>query len=167
MKSRGEKKQVIDLLRSKFAEAKSAVVVNYQGLKSDEMDELRKLLREQQVEFFVTKNSLVKIAAKDTDIDQITPLFKGPTSIALSSEDLVAPAKHLNEFAKEHNALKMLGGYLTGKVLSVEEVKFLAKLPSLDGMRAQFLSVLMGVPSKMARLINAYKEEQEKSEAEA
>ncbi len=163
MKSRGEKKQVIDLLHSKFSEAKSAVVVNYQGLKSSEMDELRKLLRDDQVEFFVTKNSLVKIAAKDTELDQIANLFKGPTSIALGSEDPVAPARSISEFAKDHKALKVLGGYLTGNVLSIDEVKAVAKLPNLDGMRAQLLSVLMGVPSQMVRLINAYKEE--KSEA--
>jgi large subunit ribosomal protein L10 len=87
--------------------------------------------------------------------------FKGPMSIAISKDSPIDPAKWLFEFSKEHKALEILGGYLDGKVLSVEEVKALALLPDLDGMRSKLLSVLNGVASKFVRLVNAYKESQE------
>ena len=164
MKSRAEKKKVIDQLSQSFSELTSLVMVNYQGLKSVEMDELRKSLRDNDVEFYVVKNSLMKIASKDTGIEALTASFKGPMSIAISKDSPINPAKWVFEFSKEHKALEILGGYLDGKVLSVEEVKALALLPDLDGMRSKFLSVLNGVASKFVRLVNAYKESQEGAE---
>ena len=166
MKSRAEKKKVIDQLSQSFSELTSLVMVNYQGLKSVEMDELRKSLRENDVEFYVVKNSLMKIASKDTGIEALSANFKGPMSIAISKDSPINPAKWVFEFSKEHKALEILGGYLDGKVLSVEEVKALALLPDLDGMRSKLLSVLNGVASKFVRLVNAYKESQEGGAAE-
>jgi len=166
VKSRAEKKKVIDQLSQSFSELTSLVMVNYQGLKSVEMDELRKSLRENDVEFYVVKNSLMKIASKDTGIEALSANFKGPMSIAISKDSPINPAKWVFEFSKEHKALEILGGYLDGKVLSVEEVKALALLPDLDGMRSKLLSVLNGVASKFVRLVNAYKESQEGGAAE-
>ncbi len=161
MKSRAEKKKVIDQLSQSFSELTSLVMVDYQGLKSGEMDELRKSLRDNNVEFYVVKNSLMKIAAKNTGIEAMEANFKGPMSIAISKDSPIDPAKWLFEFSKEHKALEILGGYLDGKTLSVEEVKALALLPDLDGMRSKLLSVLNGVASKFVRLVNAYKESQD------
>jgi len=165
VKSRAEKKKVIDQLSQSFSELTSLVMVDYQGLKSGEMDELRKSLRDNNVEFYVVKNSLMKIAAKDTGIEAMESNFKGPMSIAISKDSPIDPAKWLFEFSKEHKALKILGGYLDGKVLSEEEVKALALLPDLDGMRSKLLSVLNGVASKFVRLVNAYKESKEEGGA--
>ncbi len=161
MKSRAEKKKVIDQLSQSFSDLKSLVMVDYQGLKSGEMDELRKSLRDNNVEFYVVKNSLMKIASKGTGVEALEADFKGPMSIAISKDNPVDPAKWIFEFSKEHKALKILGGYLDGKVLTVDEVKALALLPDLDGMRSKLLSVLNGVASKFVRLVNAYKESQE------
>jgi len=161
VKSRAEKKKVIEQLSQSFSELTSLVMVDYQGLKSGEMDELRKSLRDNNVDFYVVKNSLMKIAAKDTGIEAMGANFKGPMSIAISKDSPIDPAKWLFEFSKEHKALEILGGYLDGKVLSIEEVKALALLPDLDGMRSKLLSVLNGVASKFVRLVNAYKESQE------
>jgi large subunit ribosomal protein L10 len=161
VKSRAEKKKVIDLLSQSFSDLTSLVMVDYQGLKSGEMDELRKSLRDNNVDFYVVKNSLMKIASKDTGLDTISASFKGPMSIAISKDSPIDPAKWLFEFSKEHKALKILGGYLDGAILSKEEVKVLALLPDLDGMRSKLLSVLNGVASQFVRLVNAYKENQE------
>ena len=161
MKSRAEKKKVIDQLRLSFSELTSLVMVDYQGLKSGEMDELRKSLRDNNVDFYVVKNSLIKIASKDTRIEAMEANFKGPMSIAISKDSPIDPAKWLFEFSKEHKALEILGGYLDGKILSIEEVKALALLPDLDGMRSKLLSVLNGVASKFVRLVSAYKDSQE------
>ncbi len=160
MKSKSEKKQVLDVLQSKFSKAAAGVVVDYQGIKAGEMDALRSMLRKNNVDFYVAKNSLARIAAKSTAVEKITKLFKGPMSIAVS-EDPVASAKWLFEYAKTNEKIKIIGGFLGDKTLTLEEVKALAKLPSLNGMRSQFLSVLMGVPSKFVRLVNALKEKTE------
>ncbi|MBN2695406.1 50S ribosomal protein L10 [bacterium] len=161
MKSKAQKKELIDALHGKFESAVSAVVLNYQGVKAGDMDELRKTLRTKGIDFYVVKNSLARIATNDTELSVIGKMFRGPISVAVSATDAVAPAKELDEFARRFKSLEILGGYLSGKMLSPDEVRALAKLPSLDGMRARFLSVLMGVPSKFARLVNAYKEKQE------
>jgi len=161
VKSRAEKKKVIDQLSQSFSELTSLVMVDYQGLKSGEMDELRKSLRDNNVDFYVVKNSLIKIASKDTGIEAMEANFKGPMSIAISKDSPIDPAKWLFEFSKEHKALEILGGYLDGKILSIEEVKALALLPDLDGMRSKLLSVLNGVASKFVRLVSAYKDSQE------
>ena len=166
MKSRVEKKKVIEQLNQSFSELTSLVIADYQGLKSGEMDELRKSLRENDVDFYVVKNSLMKIAAKDTGIDALEANFKGPMSIAISKDSPINPAKWLFEFSKEHKALEILGGYLDGNVLSVDEVKALALLPDLDGMRSKLLSVFNGVGSQFVRLVNAYKESQEETATE-
>jgi len=161
VKSKAQKKELIDALHGKFENAVSAVIISYQGVKAGDMDELRKALRTKGIDFYVVKNSLARIASNDTGVSVIGKMFKGPISVAVSSKDAVAPAKELDEFSKRFKSLQILGGYLSGKMLTPDEVKALAKLPSLDGMRARLLSVLMGVPSKFARLVNAYKEKQE------
>jgi len=165
VKSRIEKKKVIDQLSQSFSELTSLVIADYQGLKSGEMDELRKSLRDNDVEFYVVKNSLMKIASKDTGVDSLAANFKGPMSIAISKDSPINPAKWLFEFSKEHKALEILGGYLDGKILSTEEVKALALLPDLDGMRSKLLSVLNGVASQFVRLVNTYKDTKDGAEA--
>jgi len=140
VKSRAEKKKVIDQLSQSFSELTSLVMVDYQGLKSGEMDELRKSLRDNNVDFYVVKNSLIKIASKDTGIEAMEANFKGPMSIAISKDSPIDPAKWLFEFSKEHKALEILGGYLDGKILSIEEVKALALLPDLESLHG-FLGI--------------------------
>ncbi len=163
MKSRSEKQKIVDVLHESFSNAISASVASYQGLNSGEMDELRKELRALDVKYYVVKNTLARKAAEGTQFSEMTASLKGPVSIAISLDNPVNPAKGLFEFSKDHKALKLLSGCLDGKLLSEKEIKALAALPDLDGMRSVLLSVLSGLGSKFVRLLDAYKTSKEEN----
>ena len=101
-----QKKQLVEEIAEKLKNSVSTIVVDYRGLNVAEVTELRKQLREAGVEFKVYKNSLTRRAAEAVDLNGLTEVLTGPNAIAFSNEDVVAPAKILNNFAKEnaHNA---------------------------------------------------------------
>ena len=136
-----EKAAIVSQLKEAFSDYQVMVLADYRGLDVDSMNALRKQLRESGVTFRVVKNTLLRIASEDTDVAQIQDLFVGPTAIAISNDDPVAPAKILKEFAKENEALKIKGGILAGKPLTVADVEGLANLPDREVLLAQLLSV--------------------------
>ncbi|MCX6808954.1 MAG: 50S ribosomal protein L10 [Candidatus Berkelbacteria bacterium] len=169
-KTRELKSELIDSMNSKFDRAKSAVIVDYKGLKVKESEELRRLLRAKNVEFNVTKNTLVRIAMKKHGIEFDESIFKKPVAIAFAMGDEVAPAKEIDLFAKKHEALEILGGILENKMIDAAMVKKLASLPSKDQMRAQFVgtiaaplsgfvNVMAGNLRGLVQVLNAYKQE--------
>ncbi len=137
-----EKAAVVSQLKEAFSNYQVMILTDYRGLDVESMNALRKQLRENAVVFRVVKNTLLRIASKETEIEKIQELFTGPTAIAISTKDPVAPAKVLKEFAKEHDALKIKGGILSGKPLSVSDVEYLANLPDRDILLAQLFSVM-------------------------
>ena len=114
------------------------------------MNELRKQLREAGVEFQVIKNTMTRRAAAAAGIEGLDPMLVGPTAIAFSKEDVVAPAKILSKFAKEHEQLEIKGGLVEGKVVGLDEIQALADLPSREGLLSMLLSVLQA-PSATLR----------------
>ncbi|MGM0501593.1 MAG: 50S ribosomal protein L10 [Bacillota bacterium] len=137
-----EKKKVIDDLTVKFNEAKSAVLTDYRGLNVEQMTELRAKLREAGVDYKVAKNTLAYLAAKEAGCEDIKDYLKGPTAIAFSDEDPVAPAKILSEFAEEHEALEIKSGLLDKDVLDIDEVESLANVPSREELLGRLASGL-------------------------
>jgi large subunit ribosomal protein L10 len=115
------------------------------------MNDLRRKLRESDIEYQVVKNTLLVRAAEDTDVALIKDYFKGPSAVAISYEDPVAPAKVLTQFAKDNDKLEIKVGVLNGKVLDVNAIKALATLPSREVLLAQFLAVLNAVPTSFVR----------------
>ncbi|MEE9519346.1 MAG: 50S ribosomal protein L10 [bacterium] len=136
--------EAVEELREKFDRAKAAVFADFRGSSVAQMNELRNRLRAEQVEFRVIKNRLARRAAADTPLAEATDIFEGPTSVALSYDNLVAPAKVLTAYAKEQKTIEIKGGLLEGRPLDVESVRRLAELPLLEAIQAQFLSVLQG-----------------------
>ena len=124
------KKQIVDEIAGKLKDSVSTVVVDYRGLNVAEVTELRKQLREAGIEFKVYKNSMTRRAADQVELSGLNEALTGPNAIAFSNEDVVAPAKILNDFAKKHEALEIKAGVIEGNVASVEEIKALADLPS-------------------------------------
>jgi large subunit ribosomal protein L10 len=108
-------------------------------------------MRENQAEFKVLKNTLAQIAVKDTALDGLTPLLKGPTALAYSA-DPIAAAKVIVKFANTNDKLKVVGGYLNGQLLSEASVKALATLPSLDELRGTLIGLIQAPATKLARL---------------
>ncbi|WP_265606324.1 50S ribosomal protein L10 [Bacillus velezensis] len=152
-------------MASKLKESKSTIIVDYRGLNVSEVTELRKQLREANVEFKVYKNTMTRRAVEQAELDGLNDVLTGPNAIAFSTEDVIAPAKVLNEFAKNHEALEIKAGVIEGKVSSVEEVKALAELPSRDGLLSMLLSVLQAPVRNLALAAKAVADQKEEQGA--
>jgi large subunit ribosomal protein L10 len=149
-----DKKKVVENLHDSFSRAKVVILTDYKGLDVDAINGLRRKLRAEQVEFTVAKNTLIKRAAKDMDVALIDEHLKGPSALALSYDDPVAPAKVLTEFAKDHESLEIKIGVMDGKVLDLSAIKALSALPSREVLLAQVLSAMNGVPTAFVRVLN-------------
>ena len=149
-----EKKKIVEDLRDQFSRSKVLIVTDYKGLNVETMTELRRILRESQVDYRVVKNTMLIRAAETTSVDAIKDYFKGPSAIAFSFEDPVAPAKILTEFAKKNDKLEIKAGIMEDKVLDLASIKALAALPSRESLMGQMLSVMVGVPTGFVRVLN-------------
>ncbi|MFD1359587.1 50S ribosomal protein L10 [Fictibacillus halophilus] len=159
------KKQVVSTISEKLQNSQSTILVDYRGLTVAEVTELRKSLREAGIEFKVYKNSMVVRAAEENNLNELSEHLTGPTAIAFSNEDVVAPAKILNDFAKKHEALEIKAGVIEGRIASLEEVKALAELPSREGLLSMVLSVLQAPIRNFALATKAVAEQKEEQGA--
>ncbi len=152
--NREEKADKVRLLNETFSQAKFAVVADYRGLKVSEMEQLRADLRKNQSQFQVAKNTLLKLAVQGTEYEELSDSFSGTTAVAFSFDDPVAMAKALSDFAKDNEALQVRCAVLDGKILSTDEVKAIAKLPSREQMLGQVCGLLVAVPTNFVRTLN-------------
>ena len=143
----------------------STVIVDYRGLSVSEVTELRKQLRDAGVEFKVYKNTLTRRAVEQVELTGLNDFLTGPNAIAFSNEDVIAPAKIINEFAKSHEALEIKAGVIEGNVATVEEVKALAELPSREGLLSMLLSVLQAPVRNLALATKAVADQKEEQGA--
>ncbi len=150
-----EKKQIVSSMAEQFKTAVSGVFVDYCGLTVEEDTQLRNKLREAGVEYKVVKNTLTRFAAKEVGFDELDPILNGPTSLAISMTDEVAPAKVIADFAKSHEQLEIKAGFLDGKVLALDEVKTLAATPNRETLLAKLLGSLNAPISNLARTLQA------------
>jgi large subunit ribosomal protein L10 len=166
--NRVQKKEWISGLNGSAKQAEILIVTHYKGLTVAELSRLRTKVRGFGASFKVTKNSLAKLALAGTQFESLTDHFKGPTAVAYSV-DPVSAAKVLAEFSKENDKLVLLGAAFGDQVLDADGIKELAKLPSLDELRATIISLIMtpatriaGVTSapagQLARVLGAYAE---------
>ena len=148
------KKQIVAQLKDKFGQAKLIVLTDYKGLNVSAMNDLRAKLREAGIDYHVVKNTLLRRAAQDTDAAALIDSFTGPSAIAVSLDDPVAPAKVLTEFSKANGKLEIKAGVMEGKILDASSIKALASLPSREVLLAKLLSVLVAVPTGMVTVLN-------------
>lgn len=160
-----EKQLLVETATTQFKDAASVVVMDYRGLTVQEATELRKQLRDAGIVMQVIKNSVLSRAAEAAGLEGMNDVFKGPTAIAFSNEDVIAPAKIIADFAKEAPALEIKGGVIEGKVSSVEEMNALAKLPNREGLLSMLLSVLQAPVRNTALIIKAVAESKEEEVA--
>jgi|SRR5699024_3214565 len=160
-----QKKQIVSEIVTKFRDSESTVLVDYRGLDVAEVTELRKQLREAGVDYKVYKNSMSRRAAAEVELSELDEILTGPTAIAFSEDDVVAPAKILNNFAKEHDNLEIKGGVIEGKVATIEQIKELASLPNYEGLLSMLLSVLQAPVRNFAYATKAIAEQKEEEEA--
>ena len=151
--NRTEKEKVIAELHAKMAKARAAIVAEPRGLDVETVTALRKKLRDAKVEYRVVKNTLAARAAKGTPLEVVADRFVGPTALVMSYDDVVAPAKLLTEFMKDRENFVIRGAVVEGVLVDAKGVLALAKLPSLNELRAQILGMLAQPATKLARVI--------------
>ena len=170
---RSTKKQVIDELHEKLKSVKLAVLADYSSMDVAQMTDLRNRLRDFNSEMKVVKNNLLKIALKDTDFELLDDHIKDPRALIMHFDDVVEPTKALVEFAKKNENLEIISGALDGKVLTGEDLKVLAELPSREvllakllsvmvGAQTQFVTVLSGVQRSFVQVLESYRVQKEK-----
>lgn len=149
-----QKKQVVNEMVEKFKAASAGVFVDYRGLTVEEDTELRRKFREAGVEYKVVKNTLTSRAAKEVGLEALDPILNGPTALAMSNDNPVAPAKIIAEFAKKHEALEVKAGFMDGAVMSVAEVNTLAATPTREELLAKMMGSMKSPISGLVRLLN-------------
>ena len=149
-----QKKNYITEMTANFENSEAVLVTHYQGLTVKQLDELRKQMRKQGIQFKITKNRITKLALEKTKCKDLANLFTGPTAVALS-KDAISAAKILTKFSKENNNLKILGGIMGKEILDVAAVANVATLPTLDEARAKIIGILRSPAQKIASILLA------------
>ena len=129
-------------------------VTDYHGINAEETSELRNKLSQRGAEFHVVKNSSLRIVAKEKEIENISDYLNGHTAIVVGGDDVSGVAKDLNAYFKDKDKVSVKCGALNNKVLTADEVNKLAKLPSLEIIRSQFLSLINSPASQLLSLLN-------------
>lgn len=160
-----KKQELVNQIAEEIKASSSIVIADYRGLNVAEVTELRNNMRNEGLTFKVYKNSLVRRAMEQAGIEGLDEVLTGPNAIAFSTEDVVAPARVLNDFAKTHENLELKAGVIEGKVASLEEVKAIATLPNKEGLLSMLLSVLTAPMRNTALAVKAVADQKAEQEA--
>jgi large subunit ribosomal protein L10 len=152
--NRSEKTDAVAALNATFNAAASVIVTRNLGLTVAQSTDLRNKMRDAGASYKVAKNSLAKIALKDTQYEALSDLLTGPVALGTST-DPVAAAKIAVDFAKTNPKLEIVGGAMGSTVLDVDGVKALASMPSLDQLRAKMIGLIQAPATKLAQLATA------------
>jgi len=158
MITRADKEQEIKLLNDKLVKAKGAFIVDFKGMKVEQVTALRKKLNASESEMKVVRNTLAKRAFKDHPAfdKAFSPTMRGTNAIVFSYGEVIATAKTLSEFAKDVEVLQIKNGVMDGEQLNEAKIKFLATLPGKDQLRSMLLGMFMAPGSALARVLNEY-----------
>jgi len=150
-----EKKQIVEEMTTRL-KSKSGVFVDYKGITVIEDTQMRVKMREENIDYSVIKNSLMKFAIKNAGYDELADVLVGTTSLATSTEDPIAPARVVKEFAdKLPDYFEIKAGFMDGKILSKSEVLAIASIPPLPMLQAQFLGTLLAPITSLAVVLKA------------
>lgn len=152
---RNKKEQVVAELAKHLKDAQAVFVTDFKGISMETMTGLRVKLREANAGYQVAKNTLVKIAAKDTPAEKLSDMLTGNNALGYTYGDPAALAKALQEFAKANEKFVIKGGALGDKMLNPAQIKALASLPSREVMLATLLGTMNAVPTNMVRVLAA------------
>lgn len=154
-----EKQAIVASLTDKLQNSAAGVLVDYSGITVAEDTALRRKLRENNVDYAVVKNTLLRFAVDNAGLNELDSLLNGTTSLAVCKDDPVAPAKIIKEFAdKMNDHFEIKGGFMDGRVLSMDEITSLASIPALPVLQAQVLGTMLAPISSFACVIKAIAE---------
>ena len=149
-----EKQAIVAEVNETASNALSAVMADYRGVSVEDMTELRKQAREQSVHVRVVRNTLAKRAFEGTEFECMNEVLLGPNIMAFSLEDPGAGARVFKDFAKENDEFEIRALSVGGKLLPVEQLDVLAKLPTRDQAVAMLMSVMIAPVTKLTRTLN-------------
>ena len=152
--NRDQKVQLVSEIRDGLLNSQLVVLLNYRGLSDKQLYDLRKSLKQKNAHLKIAKNTLVKVAIKDTDLNVLEPHLHGPVALAYA-KDPVALAKVVSENAKSNDLIQIQVGYLNKEILPKDAIGGLSKLGSLEEVRATFIGVIQGAQSNFVRVLNA------------
>lgn len=147
-----QKERFVSDVREMLREKSLVVVVRQSGVTVAESTQLRRDMRQSNAHFKVLKNTLLEIAITGTELEGLKPFLTGPTALAYS-EDPISAAKIVVKFADDSSKLQIVGGWMMGQVLDASAVEALAKLPSMDELRAKILGLLVAPATKVVRTV--------------
>ena len=154
-----EKVAVVADIVEKLKAAQSVTICSYSGLTVEQVTELRKLCRAEEVSYVVLKNRLVLRALNEVGITGLDDLLNGPNAFVFSMKDAVAGPRVINDFIEKNKlqSLKITGGILEGKAIDVNTVKALANLPSREVLLAKLLGCMSNTVASFVRVVDAYR----------
>ena len=156
-----QKQVVIDGIKDKFERAESVVVIDYIGITVAEADEMRRKLREANVDYTVYKNTLVKRAIAGTNNESLAEILDGPSAFAFSYDDATAPARVLNDSIKEYKKMEFKGGIVEGEFYDKDAIQQIASIPSRDVLISKFMGSIQSPISSFARVVKQIAEAKE------
>ena len=146
-----EKQAIVEALAERLKNAEGGLLVDYKGINVAQDTELRRTLREKNVEYTVVKNTLTRLAMEKAGIDGLSDQLNGTTSLATSAEDPLVPLHELTEFAdKMGDMFTIKGVFINGKVMSPAEVAELAPMPSRDALYSKVLGTMLAPITSLA-----------------
>ncbi len=145
-----QKKEEVSKLAEKIKEAKVVLLTDYRGINVSDVTELRSKLRTSEVEYKVIKNNIIRRALEECKVEGLEEVLEGPTAVIIGNNDYLDACKAIYEYAKDNDFYKIKGGIIDGKVVSVEEIITLAKLPSKETLISMLAGALLGNISKLA-----------------
>ena len=146
-------------LKETFSTATSAVVIEFKGLVVEKDTAFRKTVRESKAQYRVSKNTLLRLAVKDTSFEALGGSFKGSSAIATTTTDVVAMAKAINGFLKDNPAATFKAGVMDGKLFDAKQLQVLAELPSRDVLIAKLLYLMMYPISGLAVVLEGVRKQ--------
>ncbi|MCM1143509.1 MAG: 50S ribosomal protein L10 [Blautia sp.] len=161
------KKPIVEEIATVIKDAQSVVLVDHRGLTVEQDTELRKQLREAGISYKVYKNTMMNFAFKGTDCEALVPYLKGPSAMAVSTDDATAPARVLCKFAKTADKLEVKGGIVEGAVYDAEGIKNISKIPSREELLSRLLGSMQSPVANFARVMNQLAEKGGASACEA
>ena len=156
-----QKQIIIDEIKDKFERAESAVVIDYMGITVAEADEMRKKLREAEVDYTVYKNTLVKRAIEGTKYEALGEILEGPSGFAFSYDYATAPARVLNDARKAYKKMEFKGGIIEGEYYDKENIEKIAAIPSRDTLISKFMGSIQSPIANFARVVAQIAEQKE------
>jgi len=154
MMTKEQKKNYVEEMKKVFSSNEAVMIAHYKGLNVKQLDQIRDEMRKSGIFFKVTKNRITKLALKETKCKDLEKFFTGPTAAAISSDPIMS-AKILAKYSKGDSKLKIVAGFMDGKILEAKDVAEIATLPTLDEARAKIVGILSAPAQKILSILLA------------